>query len=129
MVSINDHLAYADPPIRPTLLELQKRITALDPRKISENPTEQRRITYSVARIFAEVKVQKTKILVGFFDMGVSDPMKLVRHIPYAKNQNWQHDKEIRIDSLKAVDYAMRFVEASYRSHLTNSPPRLFGRG
>jgi predicted transport protein len=106
---------------------LQKRIKALDPRGgITEKSTPAQRVVYSVDRIFAEVKIQKRKILIRFFDMGVPDPLKLVRHIPYAKKQNWQHDKEIRIDSSKNVDYAMRFID---RSHLTHSPLRLFGSG
>jgi predicted transport protein len=128
MMSFNDHLNFADPPIRPVLLELQRRTTALGPR-VEEKVTDQRRITYSVARIFSEVKVQKKAILVRFFDMGLVDPRNLVRHIPYAQKQNWQHDKEIRVDNLGLVDYVMRFVEAAYNSRLTNSPPRLFGRG
>ena len=52
--------------------------------------------------------------------MGVPDPKNLITNIP--KTHRWQHDKEITIDSLDLVDYAMTFVEASYRSHLTTTP-------
>lgn len=73
------------------------------------------------------MKVQKKAILVRFFGMNVEDPKHLVTEIP--KSHGWQHDKEIRVESLEFVDYAMRFIEASYRSSLTNSPPVPFGKG
>jgi hypothetical protein len=82
------------------VLEL-KRIMALDrpERRIKENVMTHRRLAYSVASIFAEVKVRKRKIQVRFFEAGVSDLKNLVTDITL-------------------VDYyAMAFVEASYRSH------------
>jgi predicted transport protein len=88
--------------------------------RIREQPTEQHRVPYSVVRIFAEVKVQKKRILARFFRMGAPDPKNLITNIP--KTHRWQHDKEIAIDSLDLVDYAMTFVEASCRSHLTTTP-------
>jgi len=116
VVSFADHLAYAEPPIRPVLAELRKRIMALDrtKRRVKETVTTERRIAYSVASIFAEVKVQKKKILVRFFEMGVSDPKNLVTDITKYK---WAWPNQIAVDSVTLVDYAMAFVEASYRSH------------
>ena len=116
MVSFADHLAFAEPPIQPVLLELRKRIMALDrsERRIKEKVTTERRIAYSVASIFAEVKVQKKQILVRFFEMGVSDPKNLVTDITKYK---WAWPNQIAVDSVALVDYAMAFVEASYRSH------------
>jgi predicted transport protein len=126
MTSFDDHVAYTEPPIWPVLRELRKRITSID-RRITEGVTRAQRITYRVARIFAEVKVQKKRILVRFFDMGVPDPKKLVTDIP--KKHGWQHDKEIPVDNLELIDYVMAFVEASYRSHLTTRVAAPFGRG
>jgi len=116
VVSLADHFAYAEPAIRPVLAELLKRIKALDrtERRIKEKPTSEHRIAYSVASIFAEVKVQKKKILVRFFEMGVSDPKNLVTDIT---KYRWPWPKQIAVDSVALVDYAMAFVEASYRSH------------
>src|SRR5262249_24334998 len=59
-VSVEDHVAYTDPPLRPVLRELLTRIKALDPscRRINEHVTMHQRIAYSVARIFVELKVQ-----------------------------------------------------------------------
>jgi predicted transport protein len=117
MTSFDDHVAYTEPPIRPVLQELRTRITALD-RKVRENVTAHQRIAYSVARIFAEVKVQKKRVLVRVFDTGLADPKNLVTDIP--REYGWQHQKQILIDSVELVDYAMTFVAASYRSSLQN---------
>jgi predicted transport protein len=125
MVSFEDHVAYAEPQVRPVLRELRARINGLG--RMDEKVTAARRIAYSVARVFAEVKVQKKRVLVRVFDMGVPDPKGIVADIP-AKHK-WQHQKEIAIDSPELVDYAMFFIAASYRSSLTSSPPVPFGRG
>jgi len=66
-------------------------------------------------RIFAEVKVYKKLILVRFVDLSVPDPKKIVEHISYAKKHNWKLGNEIRVNSIQLVDYAMPFIEASYR--------------
>ncbi len=67
-VQFEDHVAYTESALRPVLRELRRRILALG--RMEENVTLAQRITYSVARIFAEVKVQKKRILVRVFDMG-----------------------------------------------------------
>jgi predicted transport protein len=116
MVSFEDHVAYAEPPIRPVLRAIRARITALETigGKIEERPTKEQRIAYRrVDHEFAEVKVQKYRILVRFHGMGVPDPRNLVTNIP-AKHK-WPENKQIAVDSLDAVDYAMTFVDASYR--------------
>jgi hypothetical protein len=100
MVSFADHLAYVNPPIRPVLQELRTRVMALERsgRRITEQPTAQQRIAYSVVRIFAEVKAHKKRIVIRFFGMGVPDPSNLVTNIP-AKHR-WQHDKQIAVVEL-----------------------------
>jgi predicted transport protein len=118
---IEEHEGYALPNVRPILRELRRRIQALG-KDVAEGETKQQRVRYSVVRIFAELKVQKKCVLVRFFDMGIPDPKGEVRHIPYAAKQNWQHDKEVRVRDVASVDYAMRFIEASYRSSLTRMP-------
>jgi predicted transport protein len=117
MVSFDDHVAYAEPQIRPVLRELQKRIRALGSR-IEERPTRQQRIAYRVNdREFLEVKVQKRRILIRFFEKGVADPKGLIKKIPI--KHNWLEDREIPVDNFDLVNYAMSFIEASYRSRLT----------
>jgi predicted transport protein len=81
MVSFDDHVAYTGPAIQPVLRQLRTRITALD-RRVIENVTVHQRIAYSVARVFAEVKVQKKRVLVRVFDAGSPDPKTLAVDIP-----------------------------------------------
>ena len=63
------HVAYADPEIRPALQELRAKLRGLDggAGTISEKVTKHQRVAYSVAQIFAEVKVQKKRVLIRFF--------------------------------------------------------------
>ena len=124
-ISFEDHVAYVEAPLRPVLRELRKRIVALGQTgagKITEQVTKHQRVAYSVNRIFAELKVQKKRILVRFFGMGVPDPKNIVTGIP--ATHRWQHDKEIAIQNLELLDYGMPFIEASYHSHLTTMSPR-----
>jgi predicted transport protein len=123
MALFEDHRSYAEANIRPVLDELRGRITRLS-FKVKEKPTRAQRIAYSVARVFAEVKIQKTRILVRVFDMGIPDPRGIVIDIP--GTHKWQHQKEIPINSLELVGYAMPFIVASYKSSLTTSPPTRF---
>ncbi len=67
-----------------------------------------------IRRDFCEVKVQKKRILVRVFDVDVTDPKGIVTNIP-ATNR-WQYQKEIPVDCMELVDYAIRFVVASYHS-------------
>jgi predicted transport protein len=89
---------------------------------MGEKVTKKQRIAYDVERDFCEVKVQKQRILVRVFDMGVSDPKGIVTDIP--PSNQWVYEKEIPIDSKELVDYAIPFIEASYRSSRARIPRR-----
>lgn len=117
MGMIEDHIAYAEPHIRPVLEQLRERISSLD-RRVKEDPTSQQRFTYAIGRQFAEVKVFKKCVLVRFFQSPTPDPHKLVQHISYANKHNWQHDKQMRLYDIQTVDYLMPFLEASLRESL-----------
>jgi predicted transport protein len=122
MVSFEDHVAYAEPAIQPVLRELRTRITALDPR-VTEKVTERQRIAYRIASVFVEVKIQKKKVLARVFDTGLPDSKNIVVDIP--RTHGWQHQKEISIDRLELVEYAMTFVAASYRESLQDKPRKM----
>lgn len=124
-VKFEDYVAYTDPAIQPILQELQKRIRSLRPPdnvRIKEKPTKHQRIAYSVSRIFAEVKVQKKRILIRFFGSSLPDPRNLITVIP--ATHKWQHEKEMAVTDRASLDYVMPHIEASYRSHLTTLPVR-----
>ena len=86
MPSFEDHLNYAEPPIRPVLVYLRGRIKGLGP--MGEKVTSKQRIAYEVERDFCEVKVQKKRILARVFNMGVLDPKGIVTDIP--RSHDWQ---------------------------------------
>jgi predicted transport protein len=69
MSLIENHLSYAEPHVRPVLNQLRTRIAELD-RRIVESATPAQRIVYRVDRIFAELKVQKKRVLVRIFETG-----------------------------------------------------------
>ena len=117
--SFEDHLEFASLPIRPVLEYLRGQIKSLGP--MEEKVTKQKRIVYSVERNFCEVKVQTVRILVRVFDTGVSDPKGIVADI---RRHDWQHENEIPVDSKELVDYAIPFIEASYRSSRARKPRR-----
>jgi predicted transport protein len=123
-VSFEDHVAYADPEIRPVLRELRGKLKGLGggAGRVSEKVTKHQRVAYSVAQIFAELKVQKKRVLIRFFGTNLPDPRGLVTSIP--ATHRWQHDKEIAVDSPDLVNYTMTFVQASYRSNRSTLPAR-----
>jgi predicted transport protein len=120
MVSFQDHVEYADPVIRPVLRELRDRIIGLG--RMQEKPTPAQRMKYSRARDFCEVKIQKNRILVRVFNMEVPDPKGIVTDIP--GTHLWQYQKEIPVDCMELVDYAMPFIVASYQSPRARTPRR-----
>jgi hypothetical protein len=93
--SFDDHVAYAEPPIQPILRELRTRILALGP-LVAENVTAAQRVAYSVARVFVEVKVQKKRVLVRFFGMGLPDPRAVVTDIPKRRDMAGSRTKKSR---------------------------------
>ena len=120
MPSFEDHVDYADPPIRPMLRKLKAGIIRLGPMR--EKVTTAQRIAYERERDFCEVKVQKRRVLVRLFNTGLPDPKGIATDIP--KSHDWQYEKEIPIDTLELVDYVMPFIEASYRSSRAKMPRR-----
>jgi hypothetical protein len=55
------------------------------------------------------VKVQKRRVIVRFFGTNLHDPRGLVTDIE--ATYGWQRDKQIAVDSLTLVAYAMPFIE------------------
>jgi predicted transport protein len=123
-VSFEEHIAYADPEIRPVLRQLRAKLVSLGggTRAVREKVTKHQRVAYSVAQIFAEVKVQKKRILIRFFGTNQADPRRLVTSIPVT--HGWQHDKEIAVSSPDLLDYALPFIDASFRSNRSTLPAR-----
>ena len=126
--TFEDHLEYANPPIRPVLIYLRGRINTLGRMPgappMGEGVTEKQRIKYEVrgGRDFCEVKVAKNYIQVRVFDKNVPDPKRIATDIP--KSHDWPWEKNIKINSNVLVDYAIPFIEASYLSPRAKEPRR-----
>ncbi|WP_315924096.1 DGQHR domain-containing protein [Mesorhizobium sp. SP-1A] len=120
MTPVEQHISYAEPQIRPVLTELRSRILRLDGR-IVERATSAQRIVYFVDRIFAEVKVQKKRVLVRVFATDTPDPKGLLHHIGHAAKNGWQHDKELHLEDLSAIEDGMSFIEASLQLSLNGN--------
>ena len=118
--SFDDHVEYAKPPIRETLIYLRGQIKALG--RMGEKVTSRQRVAYEVERDFCEVKVLKDEIQVRVFNMGVPDPKGIVTDIP--GSHGWQYEKQIPINSKALVDYAVPFIRASYQSSRAKEPRR-----
>ncbi|MBB2832309.1 UNVERIFIED_ORG: hypothetical protein GGD51_002438 [Rhizobium esperanzae] len=87
-------------------------------RRVKEGATAQKRLTYEIERIFAEVKVWKRYVLVRFYDCPVPDPLQMVRYIDHAQKNGWKHEKEMRLYDIQAIDYLMPFLAASLRKSM-----------
>jgi len=98
--SFEDHVDYADPPIRPVLRKLRDGIIRLG--RVREKVTPARRIAYENVWDFCEVKVQKRRALVRVFNTGLPDQKGIVTDVP--KSHGWQYEKEIPIASLQLID-------------------------
>ena len=90
--------------------------------RIDERATPAQRIVYLVDRVFAEVKVQKKRVLVRVLDTATPDPKGLLHHIDHAAKNGWQHDKELHLDDLLGLDEGMPFIEASLRQSVADMP-------
>nr|WP_157776560.1 DGQHR domain-containing protein [Nitratireductor aquibiodomus] len=90
--------------------------------RIVELATPAQRIVYLVDRIFAEVKIQKKRVLVRVFDTATPDPRGLLHHIAHAAKNGWQHDKELHLEDFSNIVEGMPFIEASLRLSVAGIP-------
>ena len=113
-ITFEDHLAYTDSLHQKMLLELRRRVLALD-RRIKETVTPGNRIAYGLGQIFVEVKVQRSTLKIHFRDGVFRDPEKRIQAIP--KSHGWGPLKNrFDIEKPEDTDYAMRLIEAAFRS-------------
>lgn len=115
-MTFEDHEAYTTAPLRPVLRELRSRVLGLnDLLRQEERCTAAQRIAYKLSgsKIFLEVKVQRSAIVLHLADGGCPDPANIVDDIP--ESHGWrQLKKRILIMNLADLDAAMPFIEAAY---------------
>jgi hypothetical protein len=116
VVTFDDHLAYAGVSLRPVLLDLRKRVLALDDR-LNEKCTPGRRIAYKIpgGKIFLEVIVQRAAIVLHLADGGYPDPGHLADDIP--GSFGWgQLKKRVVVEKMSDLAEALPFIESAHRA-------------
>ena len=118
IVTFDDHASYTDATRRPILIDLRRRVLALDDRlRQTERCTPGQRIAYNIpgGRVFLEVKVQRAAIVFHLAEGDCPDPNGIADDIP--ASHGWrQLKKRITILSTTDLDAAWPFVEAAYRA-------------
>jgi len=114
-VDLESHLNKGQAIIKDLFLTLQSKIFELDEsidRKINNNY-----IAFKVSKIFAEVHIQKTKLLIYLRPVkDYNDPEKRIDQIP--DTYNWSLNQRIYISNEGDIDYVMNLVEQSYKDVL-----------
>ncbi len=119
-VTFEDHASYTDSSRCEILSQLRESIFALDDRlHEGEACTSRQRITYKVPgnKIFLEIKVQRSAIVLHLIESNVADPKGITDPIP--ETYGWG-DLKRRIKILTSVDAtdAMPFIEGAYKSRV-----------
>jgi predicted transport protein len=122
-VTFDDHASFTDSSRREILKKLRQEIHSLDDRlREGETCTKAQRITYKLPgdKVFLEVKVQRSAIILHLMDSGLPDPKGVTMSIP--ETHGWGDlKKKIKIStSLEAKD-AMPFIEGAYKLRLARS--------
>ncbi|SHM42580.1 DUF5655 domain-containing protein [Mucilaginibacter sp. OK098] len=112
---LESHLNKGQAFVKDLFLTVQNRIFELDEsidRKINNNY-----IAFKVSKIFAEVHIQKIKLLIYLRPVkNYNDPENRIDQIP--DTYNWSLNQRIYINNEHDIDYVMNLVEQSYKDVL-----------
>ncbi|MEO6633682.1 MAG: DUF5655 domain-containing protein, partial [Mucilaginibacter sp.] len=112
---LESHLNKGQAFVKDLFLTLQNRIFELDEsidRKINNNY-----IAFKVSKIFAEVHIQKNKLLIYLRPVkNYNDPENRIETIP--DTYNWSLNQRIYISNEADIDYVMNLAEQSYQDVL-----------
>jgi predicted transport protein len=113
-INLDAHLNKGLPIVKELFSILESRIFLLDESidiKINNNY-----IAFKVSKIFAEVHIQKSKILLYLRPVSFNDPENRIDKIP--DSYNWSLNQRIYINNEADIDYVMPLIEQSYRDVL-----------
>ena len=114
-VVLEKHLNKGQPFVKELFSILQKRIFELD--ESIEEKINSNYIAFKVSKIFAEVHIQKSKILIYLRPVpNYKDPEKRIYQVP--ETYNWSLNQRIYINNESDIDYVMNLVEQSYKDIL-----------
>jgi predicted transport protein len=113
-ISIETHLNKGQPFVKELFSILQDRILLLDESieiKINNNY-----IAFKVSKIFAEIHIQKSKLLIYLRPIVYSDPEERLYKVP--DSYNWVLDRRVYISNENDIAYVMDLIEQSYKDVL-----------
>jgi predicted transport protein len=114
-INIDTQLSKGQPYVQELFFTLKGKIYELD-ENIQEKVTGNY-IAYRLSKSFAEIKVQKTKILIYLRPIIYSaDSEKRIYKVP--DSYNWVLDSRIYIENIDDLNYAMPLIEQSYKDVL-----------
>jgi len=114
LINLETHLNKGQPFVRELFSIIKSRIFLLDESielKINNNY-----IAFKVSKIFAEVHIQKSRLLLYLRPIIYNDPEARIFKVP--DSYNWVLDRRIYINNQSDIDYVMNLVEQSYNDIL-----------
>jgi predicted transport protein len=114
VIDLETHLSKGQPFVRELFLILKEKIFALDENiqeKINNNY-----VGYKISKMFAEVHIQKSKLLFYLRPIEYNDPEERLYKVP--DSYNWVLDRRVYITNDSDIDYVMGLVEQSYKDIL-----------
>lgn len=112
---LESHLKKAQPFVKEIFFSLKQRIFELD--ENIEEKVNNYYIAYKISKIFAEVHIQKSKLLIYLRPKIVyADPEKRIDKVP--DSYNWVLNHRVYINNIEDIDYVMPLIEQSYKDVL-----------
>ena len=109
-VTIEDHIARGESHIQDLFRDIQFRVFALD-RKIVEKAHSN--IAYAVnGRNFIEMWIQRRRLKILLRPKEYNDPKGVISRVP--ETHGWTLDRQLYIESLSDIDYALDLIRQSY---------------
>jgi len=113
-ISINTHLNKGQPFVQELFSILQEKIFEMDENiqeKINNNY-----LSYKISKIFVEVHIQKSKLLLYLRPIEYNDPENRLSKVP--DSFNWVLNQRLYISNNEELNYALSLVEQSYKDVL-----------
>ncbi len=114
-VDLQKHLSKGQLFVKELFFILQERIVLLD--ESIEMKINNNYIAFRVSKIFAEIHIQKNKLLIYLRPVNMyNDPEKRIYQIP--DSYNWSLNQRVYINNKSDIDYVMNLIEQSYKDVL-----------
>jgi len=113
-IDLEAHLIRAQPLVKELFLTLENKILELD-ENIQEK-VKNNYIAFKISKIFAELHLQKSRILIHLRPVDYNDPKGKIQKVP--DSHNWALSRKLFIDDKDDIDYVTNIIEQSYQDVL-----------